>query len=176
MVRGRHDRPTDDEDVPASVRFDDAGHAGQRWARQPSHPFSLIEVDRMQHFTIARVAQQSADFRRVLWTGEHTQLVVMTIPPGEDIGLETHEHNDQILSFVAGAAEATVGGETKVVGPGDLVVVPARTEHNFRNTGPDPLVLYTVYGPPDHADGVVHHTKAEAEAAEAAGEDEPPAS
>ena len=128
----------------------------------------------MQHFTIATVAEQSADFRRVLWTGEHTQLVIMTIPPGEDIGLETHDENDQILSFVSGVGEARVGGSTRKIAAGDLVVVPAGTKHNFVNTGVNPLVLYTVYGPPDHADGVVHETKEAAEAAEAAGEDEPP--
>jgi len=128
----------------------------------------------MEHFTIATVAEQSADFRRVLWTGEHTQLVIMTIQPGGEIGLETHEENDQILTFVSGVAEARVGGETRSVASGDLVVVPAGTEHNFVNTGANPLVLFTVYGPPDHADGVVHATKEEADAAEAAGEDEPP--
>ena len=128
----------------------------------------------MEHFTIATVAEQSADFRRVLWTGEHSQLVIMTIPPGGEIGLETHEENDQILTFVSGVAEARVGGETRSVASGDLVIVPAGTEHNFVNTGANPLVLFTVYGPPDHADGVVHATKDEADAAEAAGEDEPP--
>lgn len=126
------------------------------------------------HFTIAHEAENSDDFRRVLWTGEHTQLVIMTIPVGGDIGGEVHEHNDQILSFVSGIGEARIEGETRDVEAGSLVVVPAGTEHNFVNTGPNPLVLYTVYGPPDHADGVIHHTKAEAEAAEAAGEDEPP--
>jgi mannose-6-phosphate isomerase-like protein (cupin superfamily) len=130
----------------------------------------------MQHFTIATVAEQSADFRRVLWTGKHTQLVIMTIQPGDDIGEEVHDHNDQILTFVSGVGEARVDGEKKAVEPGDLVVVPAGTRHNFVNTGPMPLVLYTVYGPPDHADGVVHRTKAEAEKAEEAGEDEPPTS
>ncbi|MFC7759207.1 cupin domain-containing protein [Catellatospora bangladeshensis] len=129
----------------------------------------------MTHFTIATVAEQSADFRRVLWTGRHTQLVIMTIPPGGEIGEEVHEHNDQILTFVSGTGEAAVGGETRQVTQGDLVAVPAGTRHNFRNTGVNPLVLYTVYGPPDHADGVVHATKEEAEAAEAAGRDEPPA-
>ena len=128
----------------------------------------------MEHFTIATVAEQSTDFRRVLWTGQHTQLVIMTIPPDGEIGVETHDENDQILTFVSGTGEAIVGGETRPVTQGDLVVVPAGTEHNFVNTGINPLVLYTVYGPPDHADGVVHHTKEEAEAAEAAGDDEPP--
>lgn len=130
----------------------------------------------MTHFTIATVAEQSADFRRVLWTGRHSQLVIMTIPPGGEIGEEVHEHNDQILTFVSGTAEASVGGQVRQVAQGDLVVVPAGTRHNFRNSGVNPLVLYTVYGPPDHADGVVHATKEEAEAAEEAGKDEPPTS
>jgi mannose-6-phosphate isomerase-like protein (cupin superfamily) len=130
----------------------------------------------VEHFTIATVAEQSADFRRVLWTGEHTQLVIMTIPPGGEIGQETHEDTDQILTFVSGTGEAVVGGQKSPVAQGDLVVVPAGTEHNFRNTGVNSLVLYTVYGPPEHADGIVHATKAEADAAEAAGEDEPPTS
>jgi mannose-6-phosphate isomerase-like protein (cupin superfamily) len=130
----------------------------------------------MEHFTIATVAERSADFRRVLWTGDHTQLVIMTIPPGGEIGEEVHEGIDQILSFVSGTGEARVAGETKPVEAGDLVVVPAGTKHNFVNTGPNPLVLYTVYGPPDHADGAVHHTKEDADAAEESGEDEPPTS
>ena len=130
----------------------------------------------MEHFTIATVAEQSADFRRVLWTGKHTQLVIMTIPPGGEIGEEVHEENDQILSFVSGLGTAVVAGERRDVGPGDVVVVPAGVEHNFLNAGPNPLVLYTVYGPPDHADGAVHHTKQEAYEAEASGEVEPPTS
>jgi mannose-6-phosphate isomerase-like protein (cupin superfamily) len=128
----------------------------------------------MEHFTIATVAEQSADFRRVLWTGEHTQLVVMTIQPGGEIGEEVHEV-DQILTFVSGTGDAVLAGERREIAQGDLVAVPAGTRHNFRNTGPNPLVLYTVYGPPEHADGVVHRTREEADAAEAAGKDEPPA-
>lgn len=130
----------------------------------------------MAHFTIATVAERSADFRRVLWTGQHTQLVIMTIPPGGEIGQETHEGNDQILTFVSGTGQAVVAGEKKDVAQGDLVVVPAGTVHNFVNTGANPLVLYTVYGPPDHAAGAVHATKAEADAAEEAGIDVPPES
>ena len=128
----------------------------------------------MEHFEIATVAEKSADFRRVLWTGEHTQLVIMTIPPDGEIGVETHDENDQILSFVSGLGKAVVEGETRDVKPGDVVIVPAGKEHNFLNDGPNPLVLYTVYGPPDHADGAVHSTKEEADAAEESGEDEPP--
>ncbi len=130
----------------------------------------------MEHFDIAKTAEKSADFRRVLWTGKHSQLVIMTIPPGGEIGEEVHEDNDQILSFVSGLGKAVVAGETRSVGPGDVVVVPAGVEHNFLNDGPNPLVLYTVYGPPDHADGAVHATKEEADAAEESGQDEPPSS
>ena len=130
----------------------------------------------MNHFDIAAAAEQSADFRRVLWTGQHSQLVIMTIPPDGEIGEEVHEDTDQVLSFVSGVGEARVGGQKRKVTAGDLVAVPAGTKHNFVNSGPNPLVLYTVYGPPEHADGVVHHTKDEADEAEAAGKDEPPTS
>jgi mannose-6-phosphate isomerase-like protein (cupin superfamily) len=130
----------------------------------------------MEHFTIATVAEQSADFRRVLWTGKNTQLVIMTIPPDGEIGEEVHDENDQILTFVSGTGEAQVSGQKRKVVAGDLVVVPAGKKHNFVNTGPLPLVLYTVYGPPDHADGAVHKTKEEADALEEAGKDEPPSS
>src|SRR3954471_6019698 len=126
------------------------------------------------HYTIATEAEKSPDFRRVLWTGEHTQLVIMTIPPGGEIGEEVHDDTDQILTFVSGTGEAKVSGRTKVVAAGDLVVVPAGKKHNFVNTGPNPLVLYTVYGPPEHADGVVHKTREEADKAEESGQDEPP--
>ena len=129
----------------------------------------------MEHFTIATVAEESADFRLVLWTGEHTQLVIMTIQPGGEIGEEVHEV-DQILTFVSGTGKAKVGGQEKNVAQGDLVVVPAGKKHNFVNNGVNPLVLYTVYGPPEHADKAVHKTKEEADALEEAGKDEPPTS
>ena len=131
-------------------------------------------VGGMEHFTIVTVAEQSPDFRRVLWTGEHSQLVIMTIPPDGEIGEEVHEDVDQILTFVSGVGEAVVSGKRRAVAQGDLVVVPAGRKHNFRNTGPNPLVLYTVYGPPEHAEGAVHPTKEEADAAEESGQDEPP--
>lgn len=130
----------------------------------------------MEHYTIATVAEESPDFRRVLWTGEHTQLVVMTIPPGGEIGEEIHEGVDQILTFVSGVGEAVVGGRRRKVAAGDLVVVPAGRKHNFLNAGENPLILYTVYGPPEHADQAVHHTKEQADRLEEAGKDEPPAS
>jgi mannose-6-phosphate isomerase-like protein (cupin superfamily) len=128
------------------------------------------------NFSIATEAEKSPDFRRVLWTGEHSQLVIMTIPPGGEIGEEVHEDVDQILTFVSGTGKAIVSGAEKNVAQGDLVVVPAGKKHNFLNTGPNPLILYTVYGPPEHADGAVHKTKEEADRLEEAGKDEPPTS
>jgi mannose-6-phosphate isomerase-like protein (cupin superfamily) len=128
----------------------------------------------MELFAISPFTEENPDFRRVLWTGDHTQLVVMTLQPGEEIGTEVHEANDQILSFLKGHGEAIVEGDKLVVAPGDVLVVPAGTEHNITNTGPEPLLLYTVYGPPDHAPDTVHRTRDEADAAEAAGEDRPP--
>jgi len=128
----------------------------------------------VEHLTIATVAELNPDFRRVLWTGEHSQLVIMTIPPDGEIGEEVHPDTDQILTFVSGVGEATIDGESQEVTQGDLVCVPAGARHNFVNTGPNPLVLYTVYGPAEHADGAVHHTKEEADEAEESGQDEPP--
>src|SRR3954465_1996865 len=125
----------------------------------------------MEHFTIATVAEKSANFRRVLWTGEHSQLVIMTIPPDGEIGEEVHEDTDQVLSFVSGVGEARVGGRTRKGEPGDLVRGPAGPRHHLVNTGPNPLVLYTVYAPPEHAEGAVHRTKDEADEAEESGRD-----
>jgi mannose-6-phosphate isomerase-like protein (cupin superfamily) len=111
------------------------------------------------------LARQNGFFRQTLVTGEHAQVVVMTIQPGEEIGEETHE-GDQILFFVEGLGEAIVAGEVEPVGPNDMVFVPAGTLHNFVNTGSEPLRLVTIYAPPEHPDGTVHRTKVEAEAAE----------
>ena len=113
-------------------------------------------------------------FRAVRFTGKHTQVVVMTLQSDEDIGAEVHPDNDQVLIITEGTARAEVGGEQQEVGAGDLVVVPAGTRHNFTNTGSGVLRLMTIYGPPDHAPDTVHRTKAEAERAEAKGEDQPP--
>lgn len=127
----------------------------------------------MEYFPIDKVSEENEAFRQVLWTGAHTQLVVMTIPVGGEIGEEVHAV-DQLLSFVSGVATAVIDGEEQKVGTGDLVVVPAGRRHNFVNAGGEPLRLYTVYGPPEHADGVVHRTKEEADRLEAEGKDEPP--
>lgn len=128
----------------------------------------------MYHVDIAAAAWSNEAFRRVLHTTERVQLVVMTLRPGEDIGREVHEHNDQVLTFVEGTVRAEVGGDVTQVGSGTIVMVPAGTEHNFVNIGEDPVRLYTLYSPPDHAPDTVHETKADAEAAEEAGSDIPP--
>jgi mannose-6-phosphate isomerase-like protein (cupin superfamily) len=126
------------------------------------------------HFPLTTLAEASDDFRRVLWTGRYVQLVVMTIPAGGEIGSEVHPETDQVLAVVSGVGEATLGARTRTIEAGDVVAVAAGTEHNVVNTGPLPLVLSTVYGPPEHAVGAVHHTREEAEEAEESGEDVPP--
>jgi mannose-6-phosphate isomerase-like protein (cupin superfamily) len=90
----------------------------------------------------------------------------MNIPPGGEIGEETHEGVDQVLVFIDGEGAAMLDGERSAVGPGRLVLVPAGTRHNFINTGSSDLRLYTVYAPPEHAAGTVHRTKADADADE----------
>jgi mannose-6-phosphate isomerase-like protein (cupin superfamily) len=116
--------------------------------------------------SITDAARDNADFRRVLSTGPHAQLVVMSIPAGEDIGEEVHDDVDQVLSIVDGSGEAVLDELPTEIGEGDLVMVPAGTKHNVRNVGTGDLKLYTVYAPPEHPDGTVHRTRAEADAAE----------
>jgi mannose-6-phosphate isomerase-like protein (cupin superfamily) len=115
---------------------------------------------------IEALTRENQDFRREVATAEHSQVVLMTIPPGEEIGEEVHEGIDQLLVFVEGEAEAIVAGESSAVGAGRAVLVPGGTQHNFRNGGDSPLRLWTVYAPPEHPPGTVHRTKAEADAAE----------
>jgi mannose-6-phosphate isomerase-like protein (cupin superfamily) len=115
---------------------------------------------------IIQLARSNDAFRREIATGEHSQVVVMTIPVGGEIGEEVHEDNDQLLVFVDGQADAVLDGRTTKVVPNQLVLVQAGTRHNFTNTGQTPLRLVTVYAPPEHAPGTVHQTKAEADAAE----------
>jgi mannose-6-phosphate isomerase-like protein (cupin superfamily) len=116
---------------------------------------------------ILAAARENDDFRRVLATGDHSQIVVMAIDAGSEIGEEVHGHVDQVLVFVEGSGEAVIDGERGPVGPGHLTYVPAGTRHNFINTGDAPLKLYTIYAPPEHEPGTVHRTKAEADEAEA---------
>ena len=106
--------------------------------------------------------KENNDFRRVLYTGAHVQLVLMTLQPAEEIGLETHTENDQFFRFEAGLGTVIVGETEYSVGDGDVVIVPAGTPHNVMNTGVEPLNLYTLYAPAHHNDGIVRATKQDA--------------
>jgi mannose-6-phosphate isomerase-like protein (cupin superfamily) len=114
---------------------------------------------------IFALAQANCSFRQEILTNEHTQIVLMCIEPGDDIGEEVHDV-DQILVFVSGSGEALLRGERSGVQSHTLVAVPAGTRHNFVNTGATPLKLFTVYSPPEEVPGTLHRTKAEADAAE----------
>lgn len=116
---------------------------------------------------IERDTLANDDFRRVLFTGPNTQLVLMTLRPGEDIGLETHREHDQFIRVEAGTGVVRLNGEESAIEDGSAVVIPAGVEHNLVNGSNDtPLRLYTLYSPPEHPDGTVHRTKEEAHAAE----------
>lgn len=102
-------------------------------------------------------------FREVLYTAPHSQLVVMTLQVGEDIGQETHDEHDQFIRVEAGQAEAILDGERHALSDGSALVIPAGTAHNVFNTSPDtPLRLYTIYSPPEHPDGTINRTKQDA--------------
>ena len=115
---------------------------------------------------IRKLAKANNDFRREVLTNAHSQVVLMCLQPGEDIGEEIHADNDQLLVLVKGAGEVRLGGVVSAVQKGALNSVPAGTRHNLVNTGKKPIRLYTVYAPPETAPGTVHATKAEAMAAE----------
>ncbi len=116
----------------------------------------------MQYENVEMSALENKNFRKVLFTNRYSQVVLMSIPPGEDIGSEVHETVDQVLVFVKGSGRAVVAGKTHDIRAGDLFAVAAGTEHDFINTGNEALKLFTVYSPPEHPDGVVHATKADA--------------
>lgn len=117
-------------------------------------------------FPIVKMAKENEEFRQVLWTGNNTQLVLMAIPPGGEIGGEVHEGHDQLLYFVEGIGQATIGDITVRVQAGDVSIVPSGTYHNFLNPSDVMLKLYTTYCPPEHAPGTEHETKDQADADE----------
>ena len=104
----------------------------------------------------------NGDFRHVLYTGAHLQLVVMTLRPGEEIGAEVHKDRDQFFRFEEGSGQVDINDRTYDVSDGSGVIVPSGARHNVRNTGSAPLKLYTLYGPPEHVDRLVEATKADA--------------
>src|SRR5690606_35518016 len=115
---------------------------------------------------IEEVTERNEDFRRVLYTGAHLQLVLMTLQPGEEIGEETHDDGDQIFRCEEGEGEVMIDGVTHEVEADFAVVVPAGARHNVINTGDEPMTIYTLYGPPAHRDRTAHRTKAEADKSE----------
>jgi mannose-6-phosphate isomerase-like protein (cupin superfamily) len=114
------------------------------------------------HDDIERLTTGNGDFRRVLYTGHYLQLVLMTLKPGEEIGAEVHEDRDQFFRFEEGNGEVDIDDNTYEVVDGSGVIVPAGARHNVRNTGAQPLKLYTLYGPPEHVDALVETTRTEA--------------
>jgi mannose-6-phosphate isomerase-like protein (cupin superfamily) len=116
---------------------------------------------------IFQATEQNANFRKVIFTGAKSQLVVMDIPPGDDVGEEVHEHVEQTLFFLSGEGKAVLNGVETPVVAGDAVVVTPGTKHNFINTGDVSLKIFTVYDPPNHLEGRVHATHADANADEA---------
>ena len=111
---------------------------------------------------IEALTESNTDFRRVLYTGHHLQLVLMALQPGDEIGEEVHSDRDQFFRIEAGAGEVWIDGVRTEVKGDDGIIVPAGARHNVINTGKAPLKLYTLYGPPEHRDGVVHPTRADA--------------
>ena len=115
------------------------------------------------HDDIERQTTDNSDFRRVLYTGGHLQLVLMSLPPGCDIGAEVHEDRDQFFRFEEGNGQVDIDDNSYEVADGSGVIVPSGARHNVRNSGTEPLKLYTIYGPPEHRDGITQATKADAE-------------
>ena len=114
------------------------------------------------HANIESLTTENADFRRVLYTAEHMQLVLMSLLQGEEIGMETHPDNDQFFRFEAGEGRVLINGNEYEVVDGDTIIVPCGAEHNVINTGSEALKMYTIYSPAHHKDGTVHTTKADA--------------
>lgn len=132
-------------------------------------------------FDIETATRENTNYRTVAWSGEHLQVVLMSIEPGSSIGLEVHYGTDQFLRIDAGQGRVVMGPSKddlvfeQQVGDGWSIQVPAGSWHDVINTGDEPLRLYTVYAPTHHAKGIVQPTAADAEADEEAGRDEPPA-
>ena len=123
-------------------------------------------MDKTSGMDVLQAARTNDAFRREVMTGTYEQVVVMTLPPGAEIGEEVHPATDQLLILVDGHADAILDGQTTRVGPNELVFVHAGTRHNVVNASDASLRLITVYAPPEHPAGTVHWTKEEADAAE----------
>lgn len=111
---------------------------------------------------IAKITAENENFRQVLYTTKNCQLVVMSLLPGEEIGMEVHDV-DQFLRIEKGTGTTVLNDKSHELNDGIAIIVPAGTKHNVKNTGTDKMKLYTLYTPPHHLDGTVHKTKAESE-------------
>ena len=114
---------------------------------------------------IEKSTVQGSDFRHVLYTGKNMQLVLMALKPGEEIGEEVHPDRDQFFRIEEGEGEVWIDGLKTKIADDVAIIVPAGARHNLRNTGVQPMKMYTLYAPPEHVDGTVHATKADAQAA-----------
>ncbi len=114
---------------------------------------------------IESLTEDNKNFRRVLYTGKNLQLVLMTLKAGEEIGEEIHEDRDQFFRIEKGMGYVLIDGKKNNVKEDDAIIVPAGAGHNVVNTGEKPLMFYTIYGPPEHVEGTIHRTKADADAA-----------
>lgn len=124
---------------------------------------TLVSMKKGYHGAIEDLTVENEDFRHVLYTSQHAQLVLMALKPGEEIGIEAHEHNDQFFRFEVGEGTVIINETEYVVQDGDAIIVPAGAEHNVINTSDtESLKLYTLYMPPHHKDGVRRHTRNEA--------------
>lgn len=112
---------------------------------------------------IEKETLENVNFRKVLYTAKHLQLVLMTLKPGEEIGEETHQNNDQFFRFEDGTGKCIIDGNNYEVTEGDAILVPSGAKHNVINTGAEALKMYTIYGPPNHKDGIIRATKEEAD-------------
>jgi len=112
---------------------------------------------------IEKKTLENNNFRKVLYTAKHTQLVLMSLKPGEDIGMETHLENDQFFRFESGSGRCLIDGNEYILADGSVIIVPAGAEHNIINTSEtEPLKLYTLYSPAHHKDGIIRETKEDA--------------
>jgi mannose-6-phosphate isomerase-like protein (cupin superfamily) len=112
---------------------------------------------------IETLTTENRDFRRVIYTGHHLQLVLMSLEPGQEIGAEVHEDHDQFFRVESGEGEVVIDETRKKIKDDDAIIVPAGARHNVINTGKAPLQLYTIYGPPEHHEGTVHPDKEDVE-------------
>ncbi len=145
--------------APVGVTAKQPDASGEMASARPSeaHPQPF-------HANVLQAARSNDAYRRVLFTGAKTQLALMTIVPGGDIGFETHPNVEQLVFIATGQGKAVLDGAESPVAAGDVIVVTPGTHHDVVNTGSEPLRIYTIYAPPNHIDGRVHQTKSDAEA------------